>query len=496
VAFQIADAHRLQLEIEKLEEALGNPPPLPSDTTDDSPAGTAASAAAVSAVVVGGGYSGVELACNLAERLDKKHKAAASSAYISSSSSSLHPPRPQVMLVHRGPHLLPASSSDSRVRAEKALKRAGVLVRCGTGVKAVEEGSITVVEVSGDGGATNMKEQEGQGELDAESKDERGKEEVVRAGLVVWTAGSRPNSAVSQVFERGYRNQEQDVCQEYEGMASAMMAKEGAKEEDDDESPLSPSPHYQKVMLDANGRLVVDSTLAVCLVNPPPQDGSNNLTKKKEKTISEVFALGDNANVVPSSPSSLSPPPPSSSSSSPFSSFLTPKPVLPATAQVALQASEYCAWNVYASLRPDQKKLAFRYTPLGEMMSLGRTDASVSLPDSLSAPLRALASSSQTAAVNAAGSGDGDGGLGFGGPLGSIARRLVYAARMPTVQQREVALKGLVGGVVQDVQRMGGTKGNKKWDSAGGGAAAAGAGGVLKRWLGKLGGVGDNDRLR
>lgn len=88
---------------------------------------------------------------------------------------------------------------------------------------------------------------------------------------------------------------------------------------------------------------------------------------------------------------------------------------LPATAQVAFQQSEYAAWNVLASLDTAQAKpLAFRYNDLGEMLSLGADGATVS------------------------------GGAAFSqvrlsGSVAGIARRLVYAARMPTNEQRLTA---------------------------------------------------------
>lgn len=80
--------------------------------------------------------------------------------------------------------------------------------------------------------------------------------------------------------------------------------------------------------------------------------------------------------------------------------------------RVRLQ-SEYAAWNIWASLN-DQRPLAFRYTPLGEMLSFGAADASVAGPEGLDI-------------------------LRLSGPLASAARRLVYAARMPTNSQRLLA---------------------------------------------------------
>mmetsp|Transcript_46528 Transcript_46528/g.129685 ORF Transcript_46528/g.129685 Transcript_46528/m.129685 type:complete len:462 (-) Transcript_46528:180-1565(-) len=125
------------------------------------------------------------------------------------------------------------------------------------------------------------------------------------------------------------------------------------------------------VTCDAAGRLVVDNTLRV---QSPEGRAAGGV----------VFALGDNA-VLELGP-------------------------LPPNAQVAFQQSEYAAWNVWASLN-DEKPLAFRYTALGEMLTLGANDASVAGPQGLEA-------------------------LKLSGPLAAAARRLVYAARMPTSEQR------------------------------------------------------------
>ncbi|PZO40610.1 MAG: FAD-dependent oxidoreductase [Pseudanabaena frigida] len=52
--------------------------------------------------------------------------------------------------------------------------------------------------------------------------------------------------------------------------------------------------------------------------------------------------------------------------------------LLPATAQVAFQQSQYCAWNIWASL--NQKPLvSFSYIPLGEFISLGIDGATASI---------------------------------------------------------------------------------------------------------------------
>ena len=79
---------------------------------------------------------------------------------------------------------------------------------------------------------------------------------------------------------------------------------------------------------------------------------------------------------------------------------------VPATAQVAFQQSDYTAWNIWASLT-NRPLLPFRYQNLGEMMALGVNDAT----------LTGL-------------------GLNLQGPLASVARRLAYLYRMPTLEHQ------------------------------------------------------------
>ncbi|MGY6529195.1 MAG: NAD(P)/FAD-dependent oxidoreductase [Cyanobacterium sp.] len=88
--------------------------------------------------------------------------------------------------------------------------------------------------------------------------------------------------------------------------------------------------------------------------------------------------------------------------------------ILPSTAQVAFQQSDYCAWNIWASLE-EKPLLPFRYQPLGEMIALGIDNATLSgLGISL------------------------DGGLAY------LARRFVYLYRLPTAKhQLKVGLSWL-----------------------------------------------------
>lgn len=102
---------------------------------------------------------------------------------------------------------------------------------------------------------------------------------------------------------------------------------------------------------------------------------------------------------------------------------------LPATAQVAFQQSDYCAWNIWASLE-NKPLLPFQYQPLGEMLALGSDNATLSgLGISL------------------------DGGLAY------LARRLIYLYRLPTFEhQLAVALNWITNPISTLVNSLQGSK--------------------------------------
>ena len=94
--------------------------------------------------------------------------------------------------------------------------------------------------------------------------------------------------------------------------------------------------------------------------------------------------------------------------------------LLPATAQVAFQQSDYCAWNIWADLN-QKPLLPFRYQPLGEMMTLGKDSAVL---DGL--------------------------GIKLDGTPAYIARRLLYLSRLPTLKhQLTVGLNWLTQPLVE-----------------------------------------------
>lgn len=91
-----------------------------------------------------------------------------------------------------------------------------------------------------------------------------------------------------------------------------------------------------------------------------------------------------------------------------------------ATAQVAFQQSDYCAWNIWASLT-NRPILSFRYQPLGEMLTLGIDNATIN-------------------------------GLGIKleGSMAYIARRLIYLYRLPTLKhQLTVGLNWITQPIVE-----------------------------------------------
>ncbi|MCY7336883.1 MAG: NAD(P)/FAD-dependent oxidoreductase [Chamaesiphon sp.] len=127
---------------------------------------------------------------------------------------------------------------------------------------------------------------------------------------------------------------------------------------------VSPAINHFGLPLNAQGKITVSDTLQVT-DNP------------------EIFALGDAAAMLN-----------------------TDGQIIPTTAQVAFQQSDFVAWNVWSSLT-DRPLLPFRYTDLGEMMILGDDNAVLS-----------------------------SFGIQFDGPLAYLTRRLVYLYRLPTLEHQ------------------------------------------------------------
>lgn len=83
----------------------------------------------------------------------------------------------------------------------------------------------------------------------------------------------------------------------------------------------------------------------------------------------------------------------------------------PATAQVAIQQADYCAWNIYAAIT-GRELLNFQYTHLGNLVALGSLEGTATLPL------------------------PGIGDLTLKGPVASALRKAAYIYRQPTNQQR------------------------------------------------------------
>lgn len=79
---------------------------------------------------------------------------------------------------------------------------------------------------------------------------------------------------------------------------------------------------------------------------------------------------------------------------------------VPSTAQSAFQQSDYCAWNIWASIT-GRPLLPFRYFPLGEIITLGVNDATLSGM-----------------------------GMKLTGMPASIVRRVLYLYRLPTLKHQ------------------------------------------------------------
>ncbi len=124
------------------------------------------------------------------------------------------------------------------------------------------------------------------------------------------------------------------------------------------------------------------------LIKTLPLKSNQNGQLKVNSTLQvidhpEIFALGDAAECLDKSGQKV-----------------------PTTAQAALQQADYCAWNIWASIT-GRPLLPFSYQNLGEMMTLGIDNAT----------LVGL-------------------GIKLAGIPASVARRLVYLYRMPTLKHK------------------------------------------------------------
>ncbi|KAL7505540.1 hypothetical protein ACHAXN_004692 [Cyclotella atomus] len=264
----------------------------------------------VNIVVVGGGYSGVELALNLVDRLGNRD-------------DNVH-----VTLVHRGKQVLQCATEHNRNTGIDRLKSAGVNVITSTSIVEVtpldkDQGNRCLVKLQCLNNST---------ENDITSLD---------TSLLLWTAGATPTSSQNK------------------GIRNSILPR------------------------DIMGRILTSPTLNV------PE-------------YPTVFAIGDCSRPK--------------------------KEPYPGTAQVAIQMATVAAWNIYATLNNNAKSgeslklLPFTYLSLGEMITLGRNDATISTL----------------------------GGIELSGAGASWLRRLIYAVRMPTDRQR---LSAAVDGTTRKLAR-------------------------------------------
>lgn len=105
----------------------------------------------VNVFVVGGGFSGIELASCIAEKIGS---------------------RGSVVVLERGDGILSAASEHNRATSEKALEARGVTVETGTSVTQISSDSISVQT----------------------SNRQDGAQEPRAADLILWTAGSKPST--------------------------------------------------------------------------------------------------------------------------------------------------------------------------------------------------------------------------------------------------------------------------------------------------------------
>jgi len=380
-------------------------------------------------VVVGAGYSGVELATVLAERVRASSSSSSpSSAAASASAPLLLVPPPRVQLVTPGSDILEGSPAGQREAARRALSSLGVEVL--TGVRVARLGAAEG-EPEGAEAADGWGQRAGASDAAAvtplepctvfyepssASPSPGSSAWQQRADLVVWTAGSAPVTAPS---------------------APSSSSSSAAS---------SPPP--------AN---------AVASRLPLPFPTTPRGTVATEPSLRvvghpRVFALGDAATASDPAATAASrgpvgdPDDPARRAAGhggdggAGGASAAPPPPLPATAQVAFQQADYAAWNLWAAIT-GRPLLPFRYQHLGSMMALGAAQAAVALPFELPADVAArvraspLGAALALAGVRVGGGAEGGGSGGGGGvtvegPLAQLMRRGAYLYRQPTGEQR------------------------------------------------------------
>ena len=249
----------------------------------------------IRAVVLGGGYSGVEVATNIAEYIGKD--------------------KAVVSIVDRNEQILKSSPMNNRVSSEKALAALGVSVNCNTTPVLITETGVNL-------------------------KTSDGEEFEMPADIVIVSMGMEQSALVKNMA----------------------------------------------IQKEKFGRISISRAL-----------------QSRERP--NVFSLGDCSGVDGE--------------------------FVPSTAQVAMQQSDIVARNLLYRIKNYSKEQLlvkssradeldkFRFVPLGEMLTLGNSEAAVTSLNGL---------------------------VQLQGPLAAVARRLVYAVRMPTQSQQATALYSAVTG--------------------------------------------------
>ena len=279
----------------------------------------------ISIVIVGGGYSGVELALNLKERLAIK---STQSKHNKTEKSMSNIPNVNVTLLHRGEEVLQYATEYNKRNGQQRLIDAGVQI-------CTEQGVIEVIPSPPSQTNNNDQDEDLINSFKYKCQVVTN-DSTIDADLLLWTAGAMAS------------NEQRDILN-------------------------------SKLPRDSKGRIVTNQYLQV-------------------KDVSNVYALGDCSR--------------------------TKKIPYAATAAVAMQQAPAVAWNVFASTTRENLEtsnngeyqrrkneldpIPFEYIDLGQMLTLGGDDATIS---SLS------------------------GAFEIDGSVASIARRLIYAVRMPTLQQ-------------------------------------------------------------
>lgn len=275
--------------------------------------------------VVGCGYSGVELAATISERLQD---------------------RGLVQAINLENTICPTAPPGNREAALKVLSSRNVELLLGYVVRSIQR--VDDAETSekpnsrpNQGAQSDLASSSYRLELQPTERGSQGR--TLEADLVLWTVGSK----------------------------SLLSTLESSK------------TYREQLPLNSRGQAETDETLRV-------------------KGHPRIFALGDSSSLRDSNGR-----------------------LLPATAQVAFQQADFAGWNLWAAIN-NRPLLPFRFQNLGEMMTLGRNDASVT-PSFIE-------------------------GLTLEGPAGHAARKIAYLIRLPTDEHRlKVGISWLTKSAVDSI---------------------------------------------